>query len=291
MIDYDTLKNWKFPPVEHTYTCDTSMLYALSVGVGADCTDERQLRFVNDTYPEQMLALPTLATILGFPGSWMSDPATGITFSKIVHGEESVTLHAPLPVTGTVIATHKVTHVIDKGTDKGALIRYDKHLSDKHSGQLMATVTHTTFARADGGFSSGRGKSDPAPSRPEPVPTGKPHKTRRIPTLRQQALLYRLLADRNPLHSDPNVAKSAGFSRPILHGLCTYGIACTALLDQWADYNPLRLSNYYCRFSAPVLPGETLEVQSYEVDGSIRFRVTSMETGATVLDAGTATFT
>lgn len=291
MIDYDTLKNWKFPPVEHTYTCDTSMLYALSVGIGADCTDERQLRFVNDTRPEQMLALPTLSTILGFPGSWMADPATGITFSKIVHGEESVALYAPLPVTGTIIATHKVTHVIDKGPDKGALIRYEKHVSDKRSGQLLATVTHTTFARADGGFSSGNGKSDPAPARPEPVPTGKPHKTKQIPTLRQQALLYRLLADRNPLHSDPNIARSAGFARPILHGLCTYGMACAALLDQWADYNPLRLSHYYCRFSAPVLPGETLEMQSYEVDGSIRFRVTSMETGTTVLDAGTATFT
>src|SRR5690606_7751911 len=135
-------------PIEHTYTRDTSMLYALSVGVGGDCTDERQLRFVNDTHPEQMLALPTLSTVLGFPGSWMMDSATGITFSQIVHGEEAIALHAPIPVEGTVIATHEVTDVIDKGLNKGALIRYNKHLHEKQSGKLLATVTHTTFARA-----------------------------------------------------------------------------------------------------------------------------------------------
>jgi hypothetical protein len=138
MITYQALKSWQFPQIEHAYTADDSMLYALAVGVGADPLDERQLKFVNDTAPGTPLALPTMAVILGYPGSWMRDPQTGIDFSMIVHGEEQVVLHKPLPAAGTVVARHRVTRIVDKGAGKGATVTYDKELFDKSSGDKLA---------------------------------------------------------------------------------------------------------------------------------------------------------
>lgn len=288
MLDYNAVRNWTFPELERTYTADDAMLYALAVGLGMDPMDSRQLAFVNDTVPGTPLALPTLAVILGFPGSWMRDPRTGIDFPKIVHGEELVVLHEPLPAAGSVIAKHRITHVVDKGAGKGATVTYDKVLIDRETGRELVTVTHTTFCRGDGGFSERDGRTDASPPAAAKVPAREPDLVCELATLPQQALLYRLLADRNPLHSDPAVAKQAGFERPILHGLATYGVACHAVVRSCCDYDPGRLKRLFTRFSSPVYPGETLRFELYREAGEIAFRARVKERDKVVLDHGRA---
>jgi acyl dehydratase len=287
MIDYQRLRHWRFADVEHAYTADDSMRYALALGCGHDPTDERELRFVNDHPPGLPLALPTMAVVLGYPGSWMADPTTGIDFSQIVHGEEALVLHRPLPAAGTVVARHRVVRIVDKGAGRGATITYDKDLFDKASGAPLATVTHTTFARGDGGFSAADGVSD-APMPAPVLPPREPDRRLDIATLPQQALMYRLCADRNPLHSTPSVARAAGFERPILHGLCTFGIAGRALLATWCDHDPTRLKSLAARFTAPVWPGDTLSVEMFRESGAVLFRVRVAARGKTVLDGGRA---
>jgi acyl dehydratase len=290
MLDYKALKSWSFPVAERTYGADDAMFYALAAGVGADPVDERQLRFVNDTVPGTPIAMPTLAVILGFPGSWMKDPATGIDFSMIVHGEETVEWHRPMPASGTVVARHRVTHVVDKGAGKGATVTYVKELTEKTSGEHLASITHTTFCRGDGGFSAGGG-GDTAPSPLPKVPEREADTVFELGTLPQQALLYRLCADRNPLHSEPAVARKAGFPRPILHGLCTYGVACHAMLATLCDYDPARLKRLSVRFSSPVFPGETIRFEIHDEGAEYAFRARVVERDKVVLDYGRAVVT
>ena len=299
MINYQQLKNWVFPEIEHTYTTDDSIRYALALGVGSDPMNEQELRFVNDTVASTPIAMPTMAVVLGFPGSWMQNPATGIDFPQIVHGEELVVLHKALPVAGTVVARHTITRIVDKGPGRGATVTYEKLLFDKASGDKLATVTHTTFARGNGGFSVHDGITDASLPPPAKVPEREPDQLVDVPTLPQQALMYRLCADRNPLHSEPAVAVAAGFARPILHGLCTYGVASRAILRHCCDYQPERFKSLFARFSAPVFPGETIRVEMYRekteesTGGStghtaVQFRAIAIERGKVVLDAGRA---
>ncbi len=288
MIDPVQLKAWPFADIVHSYTADDSMRYALALGLGRDPTDAAQLKFVNDTATGTPQALPTLAVVLCFPGSWMQDPATGIDFTQIVHGEERVVWHRPLPAAGTVVARHRVTRVVDKGPGRGATITYDKDLFDQATGQALATVTHTTFARGNGGFATEAAPGDAAAEAPMPVPQRAPDIVVDIATLPQQALLYRLCADRNPLHSDPGVARAAGFERPILHGLCTWGIAGHAVLAQACGHEPARLRSLFARFSAPVFPGETLRIEMHRDGPDLYFRARVPARDRTVLDYGHA---
>ena len=288
MINYRKLMGWTFEDIEHSYTSDFSMLYALSVGVGADPLDERQLRFVNDVVDGTPLALPTLCTVVGFPGTWMRHPDTGIDVLKIVHGEEHIALHAPMPASGRVIARHRVTRIVDKGEGRGATVTYEKELFDAESKQKFATVTHTTFCRGNGGFSAHDGLTDTPAAPPPKVPDGPPDHSFDVATLPQQALLYRLLADRNPLHSEPAVARAAGFDKPILHGLCTYGIAGYAVVASCCDHDPSRLKSLFTRFTAPVMPGETVRMEIYRRPGGVAFRARVLERNTVVLDAGFA---
>lgn len=288
MIDHHALKAWDIPGTEHTYTADDTMRYALALGIGHDPMDRRALRYVNDTVAGTPIALPTQAVVLAYPGSWMRNPATGIDYAQIVHGEESLVVHAPLPAAGTVRSRHRVISVVDKGAGRGAVITYEKQLLEQPGDRLLVTIRHTTFARGNGGYSARDGVTDAAPPPPAPVPTRAPDRQCEVATLPQQALLYRLCADRNPLHSDPDVARAAGFERPILHGLCTYGIAGRALLQLWADDEPARLRALSVRFTAPVIPGDTLRIESYREGAEIRFRARVAGSGRTVLDFGRA---
>ncbi|OYU97996.1 MAG: 3-alpha,7-alpha,12-alpha-trihydroxy-5-beta-cholest-24-enoyl-CoA hydratase, partial [Burkholderiales bacterium PBB5] len=242
----------------------------------------------DETRPGGLRVLPSMVVVLGFPGSWMAEPDTGIDLPMIVHGDELIELHRPLPAAGTVRAEHRVVRIVDKGPGRGATITYDKDLFDADSGERLASVRHTTFARGDGGFSQAVGRSDLPLPPPAPVPARLPDRQLALRTLPQQALLYRLCADRNPLHSQPEVAREAGFERPILHGLCTYGFACRALLALWADHDPVRLKRLYARFSAPVLPGDTLRFDTWREGGEIAFRAHAVERGQVVLDFGRA---
>ena len=282
-IDYQSLKNWPFPEIEHTYTVEDTMRYALAVGVGHDPMDERALRFVTEY---ELQALPTMAVILGYPGFWMADPRSGIDSTLVLHGEEKVTLHKPLPIAGTVVSRHEMKSIIDKGAAKGAVVIYDKILHDKKTGDLLATVNHTAFCRGNGGFSAKDGVSDPAPPAPKPMPTTAPDLICDLPTLPQQALMYRLLADRNPLHALPKAALDAGFQRPILHGLGTYGVVGHALLKTLCDYQPDRIKHQRVRFTAPVYPGETIRSEIWSRENPIRFRAKVLERDVVAINFG-----
>ncbi len=282
-IDFQTLKNWSFPEVEHTYTAEDTMRYALAVGVGHDPMDERALRFVTEY---DLHALPTMAVVLGYPGFWMTDPRSGIDTTLILHGEEALTLHKPLPIAGTVFSCHKMQRVIDKGAGKGAIVIYDKALFDKATGESLATITHTAFCRGNGGFSAKDGISDAAPPPPKPMPTTPPDLVCDLPTLPQQALLYRLLADRNPLHALPKAALDAGFQRPILHGLSTYGVVGHALLKSLCNFQPEKIKRLSVRFSAPVYPGETIRTEIWSKENPIRFRAKVLERDVVVINYG-----
>lgn len=265
-IDYQKLKNWHFPEIEHSYRAQDTILYALGLGFGADPMDRNQLQFV---YEESLQALPTMAVVLGSRGSVTRDPASGIDWKQVLHGEQGLTIHQPLPATGTVIGRGFIDEIVDKGAGKGALLYSRRELRDKETGALLATLTSTSFCRGDGGFGGPSGPTRPVHRLPERAPD----LVADIPTLPQAALIYRLSGDYNPLHADPEVAKVAGFDRPILHGLCSFGVAGHALLRMLCDYDPRRLKRMDVRFSSPVFPGETIRTEIWrEEAGRIGFR-------------------
>ena len=289
MIDYARLKARVFPDALQSYTQKDTMLYALGLGYGHDPMDEHQLQFV---YEKNLKALPTMAVVLGYPGFWVKEPDSGIDWVRIVHGEQALVVHKPLPVAGTVIGRTRINAIVDKGRGKGALLFQERTLHDKASGDLLATINHITFCRADGGFSDQPGNGpkggDPAPAPKPATPDSAPHAVCDLPTLPQAALLYRLCADDNPLHAEPAVAKAAGFPRPILHGLATYGVSGHAILKTYCDYDPARLKSLALRFSSPVFPGETIQTEMWRDGNRVQFRAKSVQRDIVVLSHGTA---
>lgn len=281
-IDYQRIKNWKFEDTRQRYTEKDVMFYALSIGVGHDPLDEEQLRFV---YEKNLKVFPTIGSVLAQPGFWMQNPDTGITWVKLVHGEQRMRFHKPFPVSGEVVGRCRVSHVIDKGANKGAIVVTEKQLFDAADDSLLASIEQLTFCRADGGF----GVSDPGPEALPRVPERAPDHRCSLPTRAEAALYYRLNADPNPLHVEPAVAAAAGYPKPILHGLCTYGVAAHAVLKTLCAYDPSRLVRFDVRFSAPVYPGETLEVEMWEgEDGFVQFQARVTERDIVVLSNGVA---
>lgn len=291
-IDYDKIMNWPFEDVEQSYTEKDAILYALGVGLGNEPTNPDQLKFLYEN-DANFQVLPSMAIVLAGPGFWAQNPESGINWKTILHGEQGMVLHQPLPRAGTVIGRTRVTEVLDKGEGKGALIYTERTLKNKASGDLLATLSGTSFARSNGGF----GGPKVAQPQPHAMPEREPDTLIDVPTAVGAALLYRLSGDYNPLHADPEVARTAKFERPILHGLGTLGIATHALLKQHraSDANSLRSLNV--RFSSPVLPGQTIRVESWH-DGTdengdelISFRARLVETDAVVLNNGRLTLT
>jgi acyl dehydratase len=264
-IDYDKLMALKIPDAEHSYTDKDTMLYALGVGLGHDPLDLDQLNFV---YEKNLKPLPTFAAVLGYPGFWVRELDTGIDWVRIVNGEQGVRLHRPLQPRGTVLGRTRIVEVVDKGAGKGALVYTERKVTDKGSGELIATVTQTTFCRADGGFGGPPREQLP----PHKLPDRAPDLTCDLGTRPEAALIYRLSADRNPLHVDPEVAAAAGYPRPILHGLGTFGVVGHALLKSVCGYDPDRLISIAGRFSAPVFPGETIRTEMWRDGPVVSFR-------------------
>ncbi|CAH1654969.1 MULTISPECIES: MaoC/PaaZ C-terminal domain-containing protein [unclassified Chelatococcus] len=282
MSKLNTLKGRHFPPVEHHFTWKDAALYALGVGLGQDISDPRQLRFV---YENGMLALPTMPVILASPGFWIQDPELGIDWKQILHGEQGIELLGALPAEGTIIGQAAVLDVVDKGPDKGAFIFMENRLTDKATGRPIATLTSTVVCRGDGGFG---GKAGPVPQ-PHALPARPADLTWDFQAQKQAALIYRLSGDDNPLHVDPEIARSAGFSEPILHGLCTLGIAGHGLLRNVCDYDPARLRKMNLRFSSPVFPGETIRTEIWhEGAGVCGFRCVVVERGVVAISNGYA---
>ncbi|MDE2362218.1 MAG: MaoC family dehydratase N-terminal domain-containing protein [Hyphomicrobiales bacterium] len=281
-IDYDKLMNWPLPEIRQTLTHKDTMLYALGLGLGADPMDEKQLRFV---YEKDLQALPTMAVVLAPLGFWMKNPEVGVDWKKLLHGEQGIELHRPVPAEGEIVGTSRIASIVDKGKDKGAIAFIERTISDGRTGEKIATLKSASFLRGDGGFG---GPSGPTPE-PHALPTRAPDTVFDQKTLPQAALIYRLSGDYNPLHADPEVATHAGFRQPILHGLCSLGTAGHAILRTICDYDPRRLKSLKLRFSSPVYPGETIRTEMW-VDGKdVSFRARVVERDVVVLNNGLAT--
>jgi len=275
--------NKKLAPIEETITEKDCMLYALGIGLGQDPLDEKQLQFV---YEKGLQVFPTMSVVVAHPGPWLREPALEVNYLKLLHGEQAIIQHAPLVAGKCYIGQYRVLGVVDKGADKGAIIYQEKTLTDKASGALVSTVTSSHFLRDDGGCGdSGYQPAPPPPARPQDQA---PDKVAQIETPPTSALLYRLSGDYNPLHADPEIAAQAGFERPILHGLCTFGIAARAILDCYGASRPQSLASMGLRFSAPVYPGEMVEVHMWDMGDHIQFTASVPQRGVKVLDKGHA---
>ena len=284
-LDYDRLLN--LAPIEtvHDVTPRDVMLYALSVGVGADDpNDPGELQYV---YEDGLAVLPTMAVVIAYPGFWAKDPKYGLTWRQLLHGEQSIEIHEPLPIRGRFRGLTKIDEIYDKGRDKGALLLSSRRIYLESGSHPVATVRQSVFLRADGGFG---GKAQGAP-KPHPMPADPPDLRVQTRSPVNQALIYRLNGDSNPLHIDSRVAAEAGFHRPILHGLAVYGLVGRALIKVLCNDRPERLRRMDVRFTAPVYPGETFEIDVWR-QGSDRasFRVRLVERGLVAQQNGYVEF-
>jgi acyl dehydratase len=280
-IVYDKLMALKIPDSEQSYTAGDPIFYALSLGLGQDPMNEDELRFV---YEKDLKVLPTFTCVVAHPGFWARNLDTGIDWVKGVHGEHRVALHRPLAPQGTLIGYTRVLDIVDKGPGKGALIYSERKLHDKATGELLATINQTSFARGDGGFG---GPQRPTPA-PHAIPDRAPDAVCDLPTRPEMALIYRWNADMNPLHADPAIAKAAGYPQPILHGLATFGVAGHAILKTMCGYEPTRFKSIAGRFSSPVYPGETIRTEMWRDGSIVSFRARLVERDVIVLNNGRA---
>lgn len=279
-INYEQLVSMKNLDQRYSYGDREAMLYAYAIGMGADPLDEKELAFMNEATAtgRPLRVVPTFASV----AAWGARPGEmNLNRVMVVDGERDITFHKPLATAADIIADSSVLAVFDKGKDKGAVIRHQTVL--KSAGrEPLATIVASVFARGDGGFG---GSSEGQPE-PHQAPTRGPDLTLDIPTRPDQALIYRLCGDRNPLHSDPEFAKRAGFPRPILHGMCTYGITCRGVLQSYADYDPTAFKRHAARFSSPVYPGETVTLELWRDGDVISFQAKVKARGATVVKNG-----
>lgn len=279
-MNLEQLTSFSFPEIRSAYSARDTSLYALGVAACQDPLNVDELKFVAG---DVLQALPSLSCVLAHPGFWIKAPELGVNYVKLVHAEQYFQLAAPLPAQGEVIGRYRVTGVVDKGEKSGALVYFEKSL---HSvdGALLGTVESTYFLRGDGGCGNWG-----TPAREFPaVPTVPPAGSIEVPTLPIAALIYRLSGDYNPLHSDPAVARKAGFEKPILHGLCTYGIACQSLIRALCGSDATRLVSMGARFTKPVYPGDTIRTEYWNTAGNVQFRCVSVERNEVVLDRGIA---
>lgn len=280
-LNYKELIEARFEEVRHSYTRRDTMLYALGIGFGQDPLDGDELRFV---YEKDLQAFPTMSCILGALSGWMREPRFGIDWLKVLHGQEDLQVFAPLPVEGAVIGRMRVSDVIDKGPDRGALILHERDVIDAATGDLLARRTATLFARGDGGC-GGSGKEAAAPL---PVPASAPDVVIEFATRPEAALLYRLNGDYIPMHVDPVVARKAGFDGPILHGLCTYAMGGRAIVRALCGGDAGRLRRLTGRFTSVVYPGETIRTEIWRDGSNASYRQSVVERGKVVVDHGRA---
>ncbi|RQR22035.1 3-alpha,7-alpha,12-alpha-trihydroxy-5-beta-cholest-24-enoyl-CoA hydratase [Burkholderia sp. Bp9143] len=271
----------QFPALEHQLTPLDCMLYALGVGIGDRPQADDDLQFV---YEDGLKVFPSMVNVISHPGPWITEPELGIDWVKILHGEQSFALHASLVPGRTYIGSYRVADVIDKGVGKGAMLYLEKTLRDGTSNEIVSTVTSTYILRGDGGCGGTRDVPPPlhtVPDRPADC-------TVSLPVLPQAGLIYRLSGDHNPIHASPAIARQAGFEQPILHGLCTMGVATRAIIQGGCNDDPERLRSVKLRFSAPVYPGETLLTELWRECNGVSFRTTAVERNVTVLNNGYA---
>jgi acyl dehydratase len=287
-FDYEQLTGLR-REIEQTYTVRDTILYALGVGGGIEADRPARLRYVCEQVEGLPLqALPTMSCVLAAPGFWQREEQFGIDWRKVLHGEQSVIIHRPLPVEGDVRSVMSVEAIYDKGEGKGALLYSVRELFDKNTGELLATVRQGSFLRGNGGQG---GLTQGAP-KPHPIPSDRGADIAvAMPTRAEQGLIYRLSGDYNPLHADPAAAQASGFDGPILHGLASYGIVCRALASGLCGDDAARLKRVDVRFSSPVYPGDTITTEIWrDSAGLASFRARVAERDTVVINNGYAEY-
>jgi acyl dehydratase len=280
-LNYDELMSTVQTDLPFSYTDADTMLYALSIGMGNDPLDLRELPYVYEQ-GEPLKTVPTLATVL-VPE--MFPVGLGWDYSRILHSEQRMRLYRPLPAAADLLINKRVVDAFDRGPKLGALILLEAEGRLASDDTVLFTMGCTIVARGDGGFGGPKGKGIP-PYRP---PRREPDLSCDITTRQDQALLYRLTGDRNPLHADPAAARAVGFDRPILHGLCTFGVACKAVLQTICDYDYTLVREFDARFSTPVLPGDTITTDMWQEGNVVSFVCSVKEREAVVLRNGKCT--
>ena len=281
-LNYDELISTTINDIPLRYDDRDAILYALSVGMGRDPLDRRELPFVYEQSEEPLRTVPSFATVL-VPE--MFPPDLGWDYSQVLHSEQRMQLYRPLPASADLLINKRVVDALDWGPARGALILFEAEGRLASDDTVMFTLQSTVMARGDGGFGGPAGKG-PSPHR---VPRRDPDLSCKHPSREDQALLYRLTGDRNPLHADPAAAAAVGFDRPILHGLCTFGIACRAVLETICDYDYTLIEAMEGRFSAPVLPGDTITTDMWQDGNVVSFSCSVRERDTVVLKNGKCT--
>ncbi len=276
-IDYQDLMSRKARHEKVTFDDRDVMLYAMAVGFGRDPLNVSELRYVYEG--AGLRTVPTLASTLA-SSSFLHD--CGWDYGRILHGEERLIIHRPLVESGTLLLDSEVTEVFDKGAERGAVILTETRARTASDDEPSFTVRRTILARGDSGFGGPSGSGPAA----HPVPRREPDLVSSFETRRGQALLFRLSGDRNPLHADPALAKRLGLPAPILHGLCSFGIACRAILKTICEYDQTLITELDVRFSAPVYPGETLVTEMWQEANVVSYRVRAAERDVVVLNHG-----
>jgi acyl dehydratase len=261
-----------------SYTDSDTILYALSVGMGRNPVDARELPYVCE-HGDILRTMPTLATVL-VPE--MFPVGLGWDYSQILHSEQRLRLFRPLPPAADLLINKRVLDVFDRGPKLGALVLLEAEGRLAKDDTALFSMGCTIVARGDGDFGGPKGKGIP----PHRVPRRPPDLSCDIETRADQALLYRLTGDRNPLHTDPAAAAALGFERPILHGLCTFGIACKAILQTICEYDYTLINEFDARFSSPVVPGDTITTDMWQDGNIVSFSCHVRERGAEVLRNG-----
>ena len=279
-IDVEKLLCFPIPVGRQILTPRDAALYALSIGMGRDPLDGDQLRYVDPV--QGPVVMPAMVLVMAHPGFWLAHPESGVDPTAVLHASQSFEILAPLPINGMIESRTRITSTLDKGPGKAALIVSETELKDS-SERVFARLDRTTFVRNGGGFGGASGPSAPPE---EPLPPDAPDAVVDLPTGREQALLYRLNGDLNPLHSDPDVARKAGFPAPILHGLATMGVVAHAVLRTLAGYQADRIRSLSLRFASPVFPGETIRTELWKGG---QFRVRVVDRNLTVAGSGRAT--
>jgi acyl dehydratase len=280
-LNYDELMATAVDDLRLTYEDTETMLYAQSIGFGRDPVDQKELPYVFEQ-GRPLRTVPTMASVL-VPD--MFPPDLGWDFTQVLHAEQRLQLHRPLPAAADLLVNKRIVDIFDRGPKRGAMILFEADGRLAKDDTAVFSLGMTVIARGDGGF-GGTSGSGPAPHR---APRRDPDMSCESGTRVEQALLFRLNGDRNPLHADPGIAKQAGFEVPILHGLCTYGIACHAILQTICDYDDTLITGFDARFSAPVMPGDTIRTDMWQERNIVSFRCTAVERDTIVLRNGKCT--
>jgi acyl dehydratase len=278
-FDPQRLLDWDFGEQRQTYDARDVILYALGVGLPITHGESNDLAFLLE---DRLRVLPSFAVTLATPGMWPKIPDLGIDWVKVLHMAQAARFHQPLPAGASVVSRASVAELHDRGADKGAVCVLRRQVKDAVDGTLYCTIDQTVALRGNGGFGG-----NPLPKVERPSAPARPaDHVESVSTSRRAALIYRLSGDYNPLHADYDVARKAGYDRPILHGLASYGTACAVVVRAFCGGDPKRMKSLNLRFAGVVMPGDTLSFSCWKDGGTVFFEAKVEE--RTVMDQGVA---